>query len=201
MKTFFANPSTAIADGLTGLSDWATDNLNSILDGTFDWADLSEKLRTGLLLIFKDFNPGYHLVKIVSDVIAKMDWSRLGTKWGEVGEKIRKAIGDWFWNGLDSIRANWMQLFSWVGDWFWNGLNGIKTSWGDIWYWIKNWIWDGLEAASNGLGNIIGYADGGQINEPILGFGKSLRDIIDSTRSLKACSLFSFIGLIQYLPS
>ena len=195
MKTFFANPSTAIADGLTGLSDWATDNLNSMLDGTFDWADLSEKLRTGLLLIFADFNPGYHLAKTVSDVIAKMDWSRLGAKWDEVGQKIRKAVGDWFWNGLNSITASWYQLFSWVGDWFWNGLNsitanwyqlftwvgnwfwnglnGIKTSWGDIWYWIKDWIWNGLQAASNGLGNIIGYADGGQINEPILGFGKS----------------------------
>ena len=195
LAEFFANPTQVIADGLTGLSDWATDNLNSMLDGTFDWADLAEKLKTGLLLIFKDFNPGYHLVNAIADIITKMDFSRLGAKWQEIGENIKKAIGDWFWNGLDSIRANWMQyftwvgdwfwngldsitanwmqLFKWVGDWFWNGLNGIQTSWSDLWQWIKDWIWNGLQAAAGAIGSTFGFADGGIIPEPVMGVGKS----------------------------
>lgn len=197
MKTFFANPSTAIADGLTGLSDWATDNLNSMLDGTFDWADLSEKLKTGLLLIFADFNPGYHLAKTVSDVIAKMDWSRLGAKWDEVGEKIRFAIGQWFYEGINNITSsldfirsgiiNWFYkginniasgfnfIYDGITGFFWNGLNSIKTSWQDMWDWIANWIKSGINGITSGigLGNILPFANGGQINEPILGFGKS----------------------------
>ena len=58
---------------------------------------------------------------------------------------------------------------------FWNGLNSITTSWQDIWDWISNWIKSGINSITSGigLGNILPFANGGQINEPILGFGKS----------------------------
>ena len=82
-------------------------------------------------------------------------------------------VGDWFWNGINGITASWLQLFTWVGDWFWNGLNSITTSWSDLWQWIKDWIWNGLQAAAGAIGSTFGFANGGQINEPIMGIGRS----------------------------
>jgi len=172
LAEFFANPTQVIADGLTGLSDWATDNLNSMLDGTFDWAELADKIWEGLKIVILNL-PTTKIIQAAVDVIAKMDWSRLGTKWAEVGEKIKKAIGDWFWNGLDSITAPWIILFTYISNWFWNGLNGIQTSWSDLWQWIKDWIWNGLQAAAGAVGSTFGFADGGIIPEPVMGVGKS----------------------------
>ena len=194
LAEFFANPTQVIADGLTGLSDWATDNLNSMLDGTFDWAELADKIWEGLKIVILNL-PTTKIIQAAVDVIGNMDWSRLGAKWGEIGEKIRKAIGDWFqdglknvvakwhmfwtwigdwvWKGIDGISASWNNMWQWIKDWIWNGIQSISSSWNDVWGWLKDWIWNGLNTAGHTLGSIFGYADGGQINEPILGFGKS----------------------------
>jgi hypothetical protein len=82
-------------------------------------------------------------------------------------------VGDWVYRGIDGISASWNSMWKWVKDWIYNGIQSISSSWNDIWGWLKDWIWNGLNAAGHSLGSIFGYADGGQINEPIIGMGKS----------------------------
>ena len=82
-------------------------------------------------------------------------------------------IGDWVWEGIDGISASWNSMWKWVKDWIYNGIQSITAKWSDIWGWLKDWIWNGLQSAAGGLGSVLGFADGGQINEPIMGIGKS----------------------------
>ena len=195
LESFIANPSQAIADGLNSLGKWASDGINFLLSEKMDWAQLGKDLIAGIILIFTDWNPGYHIGVMFRDAFKLMDWSSINASWDQVGKNIRAAIGtwfnnglngiqdqfykfftwvgDWFWNGINGITASWLQLFTWVGDWFWNGLNSITTSWSDLWQWIKDWIWNGLQAAAGAIGSTFGFANGGQINEPIMGIGRS----------------------------
>jgi hypothetical protein len=217
LESFIANPSQAIADGLNSLGKWASDGINFLLSDAMDWGQLGKDLIAGVILIFTDWNPGYHITKILMGAVDLMDWSSINASWDQVGKNIRSAIGTWFsdsltnisfsiaaigtsilnwfkdglskvvarwhmfwtwigdwvWKGIDGISASWNSIWKWVKDWIWNGIQSISAKWSDIWGWLKDWIWNGLQSAADGLGSVLGFADGGQINEPIMGIGRS----------------------------
>jgi hypothetical protein len=93
----------------------------------------------------------------------------IATKWSN----FWGWIANWFWGGIQGISASWSNFWQWIKDWVYNGIQSISASWSDIWGWLKDWIWNGIQSIGSGVGSILGFADGGQINEPILGFGQS----------------------------
>jgi hypothetical protein len=88
---------------------------------------------------------------------------------------VYTAIKDWFTDKLDKLTIGATFVYTAIKDWFWNGLNSIETSWNDLWSWISDWIKSGINSITSGigLGNILPFANGGQINEPIMGIGRS----------------------------
>lgn len=83
------------------------------------------------------------------------------------------SVYSWFTTGISQIKTTWSSLWLSIYGWFTTGIASISASWNDIWSWIKDWIWNGLQSAAAGIGSVFGFANGGMINEPIFGVGKS----------------------------
>ena len=111
----------------------------------------------------------FFLTKIAAWFQSGIDDLTGGVDW------IASSIDSWFTGEIDKIVGGANFVYTTIKDWFWNGLNSIETSWNDLWSWISDWIKAGINSITSGigLGNILPFANGGQINEPILGFGKS----------------------------
>jgi len=100
----------------------------------------------------------------------------------------------WFGAGLTTVTSSWNTMFNKVKDWIGDGLGNITNKWSDMFWVVYHWLKDGLAGIGTSFMNIgglitgaienaanldlngngtIGMADGGQINEHIIGVGKS----------------------------
>ena len=100
----------------------------------------------------------------------------------------------WFSKGIDGIWASFNSVFYIVYNWLSNGLANITKNWDSMWDIVWNWmhggfgeitkaftsfadiIWRAAERTLNwdlNMNGVVGMAQGGQINEPILGIGRS----------------------------
>ena len=146
---FFQNPTQVIADGIAGLFGGITTTINSMLDGTYDWDALSEKLWTAVKATIASI-PLVVFVKFIMQIIEKMDLSKLAGSFVETGNNIKKAIKDWFITGMDNlkgglgfiweaIKAKWettIQNVKWELSFIWND---IQTKWDTA---IQNVKWE-----------------------------------------------------------
>ena len=104
------------------------------------------------------------------------------------------SILGWLGVGLTKVTSSWNSMFDKVKDWIGDGLKGITNNWSDMFWVVYHWLKGGLEGIGTSFMNLgglitgaienaanldlngngtIGMADGGQINEHILGIGKS----------------------------
>ena len=104
------------------------------------------------------------------------------------------SILGWLGVGLTRVTASWNAMFDKVKDWIGDGFNGITNNWSDMFWVVYHWLKNGLAGIGTSFMNLgglitgaienaanldlngngkIGMADGGQINEHILGVGKS----------------------------
>ena len=104
------------------------------------------------------------------------------------------SILGWLGVGLTMVTASWNAMFDKVKDWIGDGFNGITNNWSDMFWVVYHWLKNGLAGIGTSFMNLgglitgaienaanldlngngkIGMADGGQINEHILGVGKS----------------------------
>ena len=136
LVNFFKNPEQVIADGLQALLTGTGETLTSMLDGTFDWAKLGEDLLAGWLLLFRDLNPAYHIIKILKGSLEKMDWNAVDGVFSGVGSAFSTAVTkawDDAWNGL-----------TWEISFF---FNDITKAWDDAWAgisWELSFIWNDI---------------------------------------------------------
>ena len=154
---FFQNPTQVIADGIAGLFGGITTTINSMLDGTYDWDALSEKLWTAVKATIASI-PLVVFVKFIMQIIEKMDLSKLAGSFVETGNNIKKAIKDWFITGMDNLKAElgfiWtaIQNVKWELSFIWNdivkkwnnAINGLTWEFKFIWDGIVTWFEEGL---------------------------------------------------------
>lgn len=122
------------------------------------WDDAWNGLAWEISFFFND------ITKAWDDAWAGIGWE-LSFIWNDITKKWNDTIDGISWN-LTFIYDDIMKFVK-------DGIASISARWSDIWQWLKDWIWNGLQAAAGGLGTALGFADGGQINEPIMGIGKS----------------------------
>ena len=114
-------------------------------------------------------------------------WFKDGIKGAEVTwSNFWDGIKTWWDNGIETIEnTNFTDIWTGIIDWFTGGLSKLEISFSDIWdaiiEKIKNLGGGTPNAENEGSGNLlldmwnqaIGGANGLQINEPILGVGRS----------------------------
>jgi len=91
------------------------------------------------------------------------------------------SIGVWVYNSIVNAIKNVdvlksiIDFPSWIKNSIWNALQKVDLwqAFKDFASWIKDAIWNALKSAASGIGSAIGFANGGMINEPIFGIGKS----------------------------
>ena len=169
------------------LVDWdSVDGIFSEVGASFNiaitkaWDDAWNGLAWEISFFFNDIETAW------TDAINGISWE-LSFIWNDITKKWDDAIDALSWNLyfiIGSITTAWNNAVNgttWELSFIYNdimkfikdGIAGISAKWSDIWQWLKDWIWNGLQAAAGGLGTALGFADGGQINEPIMGIGKS----------------------------
>ena len=190
VAAFFEEPAKFIAEGLSGieidtsalkekLDDFFTGavNLGSAISNWFKDTlyDLNYSFTILGYLIASWFNKSINnLSKNFSFMFTSIsNWFYNGLE-GITAEwtKIFDWVGNWIYNGLTDMAADWTKIFEWVGGWIYNGIQSISATWSDIWGWIKDWFFNGLNSIFGG-GNVSQNYNGGMINEPIFGIGKS----------------------------
>ena len=169
------------------LVDW------SVVDGVF--SGVADSFDTAVQKAWDDAWNGltWEISFFLNDITKAWDdaWAGIGWElsfiWNDITKKWDDAIDALSWNLyfiIGSITTAWNNAVNgttWELSFIYNdimkfikdGIAGISAKWSDIWQWLKDWIWNGLQAAAGGLGTALGFADGGQINEPIMGIGKS----------------------------
>lgn len=128
------------------------------------WTDVKKWFGDGLDSITAQWNTIFYSI---------LGWLGVGltkvtSSWNSMFDKVKDWIGD----GLKGITNNWSDMFWVVYHWLKNGLAGIGTSFMNLGGLITGAIENAANLDLNGNGTI-GMADGGQINEHILGIGKS----------------------------
>ena len=150
LDAFFKDPAQVIADALNGLGDWAATQLNSMLDGTFDWADLGTRIWEAVKVIITNL-PTVTLIKFIAEIIQKMDLSKLSGAFTEVGTKIKTAITTWFQGGIDAITGGLGFIQTSISTWFQSGIDKITGGIDFVRSFIINWF-------SKEMGKIVGGA-------------------------------------------
>ena len=148
LDAFFKDPAQVIADALNGLGDWAATQLNSMLDGTFDWADLGTRIWEAVKVIITNL-PTVTLIKFIAEIIQKMDLSKLSGAFTEVGTKIKTAITTWFQGGIDAITGGLGFIQTSISTWFQSGIDKITGGIDFVRSFIINWF-------SKEMGKIVG---------------------------------------------
>jgi len=147
------------------INKWFTEGLDELTPQWNElWTDYKKWVSDGIDGITAQWNNIFYIV---------MGWIAGGlttvTKsWNAMFDSVKKWIGD----GFDSITNSWSDMFWVVYHWLKDGLAGIGTSFMNLGGLITGAIENAANLDLNGNGRI-GMADGGQINEHILGVGKS----------------------------
>lgn len=149
----------------TGVKKWFDDGIDGISDKWNDlWTGYKKWVTDGIDGITAQWNTIFHQI---------LGWLGFGltkvtSSWNSMFDKVKDWIGD----GLKGITNNWSDMFWVVYHWLKGGLEGIGTSFMNLGGLITGAIENAANLDLNGNGTI-GMADGGQINEHILGVGKS----------------------------
>jgi hypothetical protein len=114
---------------------------------------------------------------------AKTNWSMMWTN-----------VYFWFAEGITKIGGTWSKFFTSIYEWFKTGITTATVTWTNFWTMIKDAIWNSIfggndnnntdnkntntdrpwwETATSSLAGWVGLANGGHINEPIAGIGRS----------------------------
>jgi hypothetical protein len=149
----------------TGVKKWFDDGIDGISDKWNDlWTGYKKWVTDGINGITAQWiSIFYHI----------LGWFGAGlttvtSNWNDMFDSVKKWIGD----GFDSITNSWSDMFWVVYHWLKDGLAGIGTSFMNLGGLITGVIEKSIGHDLNGNG-VVGYADGGQINEHIIGVGKS----------------------------
>jgi len=113
--------------------------------------------------------PGFIFNGIVNAIL-EVDWlANLLFLPGIIFWKIYNGI-----QGIDFL-SELNKLGQTIKDKIWNAIQGIDIlgKLVDVGYWIKDLIYNAIMGIGGSIGGVLGFADGGQINEPIFGIGKS----------------------------
>lgn len=190
VAAFFEEPAKFIAEGLSGLNKFVTDGLVSIFSGEVNWTEIGDTIKTGMLTVLSSL-PVVIIAEGIASVIKQIDWSQIAADWDAVGVAFKNWFDNgiasiksswnsywlttyvWFIKGIGNISATWNDVWLTTYEWYKKGIASISATWNDIWSWIKDWIWNGLQSAVSGIGSVLPFANGGMINEPIFGIGKS----------------------------
>ena len=166
---------------------WLGTSLDGITTDFSAWsADVSQWFTDGLDRAYVNWNTFWTEIS---------NWftnglAGIGSKFQSIWDKVY----GWFSKGIDGIWASFNSVFYIVYNWLSNGLANITKNWDSMWDIVWNWmhggfgeitkaftsfadiIWRAAERTLNwdlNMNGVVGMAQGGQINEPILGIGRS----------------------------
>jgi hypothetical protein len=149
----------------TGVYDWFTKGIGTI-SATFSdiWTSITTWFTNGIT------NTTVFWASIFYQIVG---WFGAGlTTITESFNSIWNSVYNWIDEGLDEITNSWSSMFWVVYNWIKDGLAGVGTSFMNIGSLIYGAVENMLNLDMNGNGTI-GMANGGQINEHIVGVGKS----------------------------
>lgn len=149
----------------TGVKKWYDDGIAGISDSWNSiWTSYKKWFTDGISGIADTWGNIFYVVQswIISGLYG------ITSTWNAIFDKVKSWIGD----GLKNMTSKWSDMFWIVYHWLKDGLAGIGTSFINIGSLIYGAIENMLNLDMNGNGTI-GMANGGQINEHIVGVGKS----------------------------